>query len=240
MGIFNPKKEEIMNTYQIFGSATSLDLDICFFVDTIASISENNVVLNQIIENTTLPRNKKINGNLGIISDGILTACFKGIPDELNNALLNTYGLHKQAYENHVMTAVKRDLDLKAIRCARTLVSYFTRTELRIFSKRALREDFKSQIDFLKPIELIEYSDFGKHGTPIEIYKSMAFQLGQTLALFDDIEVYTKEAIAEVYPSLTPYLHREETSPDALQVLWDAFVETSIKHVPNMKQTREL
>lgn len=229
-----------MSTYQIFGSATSLDLDICFFVDTLASISENNKVLNQIIETTELPRNKKINGNLGIISEGILIDCFKGTPDELNNALLTTYGLHKQAYKNHIVTTVKRNIDLKLIRCARTLVSYFTRTELRIFSKRALQEDFKEQIDFLKQIRLVEYSDFGKHGTPIEIYKSIAFQLGQTLALFDNNEVYTKESIAEVYPTLTSYLYREEASPDALQILWDRFIEKSIVYIPNMKQTREL
>jgi hypothetical protein len=228
-----------MNTYQIFGSATSLDLDICFFVDRIVSISESNTLLKQIIEATNLSDTKKINGNLGVISNGVLIDCFKGIPDELNNALIITYDLHKQAYANHVVTTVQRNIDLKLIRCARTLVSYFTRTELRVLAKKTLRDDFQAHIDFLKPIKLTQYPDFGKHGTPIEIYKSMAFQLGQTLALFDEIELYTKEAIAEVYPSIAPYLYREETPPEALQTLWDIYIEKAIVHAPKMKQTRE-
>lgn len=43
-----------------------------------------------------------MNCNLVVVNDGILVDCFKGTVDELNNAILYTYGLHKQenVYDN--------------------------------------------------------------------------------------------------------------------------------------------
>jgi len=226
-------------TYQIFGSESSLDLDVCFFVEKVASISENNEVLNRLITDSNLSSDKKINGNLAVISNGTVVNCFKGIPDELNNSLFYTYDLHSQNYEQQIVKTIKRNLDLKMIRGARTLVSYFTRTEERAASKSALKSNFEEKIKFLQSINLNSFSDFDKNGTVIEVYKSIAFQLGQTLALMDEVELYTKEAISSYFSSLNPYLYKEQASSDELQIKLTLFVERSLKYLPQMLLSHE-
>ena len=44
--------------------------------------------------------------------------------------------------------------------------------------------------------------------------KTLAFQIGQALALHQGIELYTKRAIAEYYPELKDYLYREDASSE--------------------------
>ncbi len=228
-----------MTKYQIFGSETSIDLDVCFFVDTIKSTAENHAKVAELVAQTQFDTDKKVNANLAVVQDGIVLDCFKGIKDELNNSLYETYYLHVQPYESLVTKMVDRDVDLKMIRCARTVVSYFTRTHLRTAAKEALGSDFESKINFLKTIKLNQFTDFGKHGTPIEIYKSIAFQLGQTLALMDDLEVFTKESIAIAYPTLEPYLQRKPVSVFKLQEALEYFVKLSVAYLPKMVKTVE-
>jgi len=221
--------------YQVFGSESSLDLDICFFVETLGNIVQNNETIDKLLAVHPFGDSKKINANLAILSDGKVSDCFKGIADELNNSLLSTYSLHEQHFPLQIDGKVKRDLDLKMIRCARTLVSYFTRTHLRAEAKSALRENFKLKVDFLSGIQLADFSDFGKHGSVLEIYKSMAFQLGQTLGLMRGVELYTKESIAIEFPDLKDYLARLPSSSDSLQVCKDLFIREALEYLPNMK-----
>ena len=72
------------------------------------------------------------------------------------------------------------------------------------------------QLDFSVPV------DFGKNGLPADIYKSIAFQLGQVLALIEGIELYTKEDICSYYPPLAPALRRESITPECMQAIEDA------------------
>lgn len=218
-----------MVKYQVFGSSSSIDLDIVFFVDELKSIDENHIKVADLIKNTRFETDKKINGNLAIVHEGVIINCFKGTPDELNNSLFETYYLHQQPFESLVTRMVDRNLDLKMERCARTIVSYFTRTHLRIAAKEALRSNLKTKLDFLQTIKFNQFNDFGKHGAPIEIYKSIAFQLGQTLALMDDLEVFTKESIAVAYPTLEDYLMRKQTSTFKLQEALEYFVKLSLE-----------
>jgi len=194
-------------------------------VDALFSINENHEKVNICIENSGIQSNKKINANLAILSNGIVTDCFKGEKDELNNALFKTYSLHEQKFENHIKQLVERNLDLRTQRCARSLVSFFTRTVLREEAKKALKGNLKAKIDFLTKIDLNEFSEFGKHGSIIEVYKTIAFQLGITLALFDDVELYTKEGIIEKYPELKTYLLRIPDNSIFLSELIKIFVE---------------
>jgi len=219
-----------MTKYQIFGSASSLDLDVVFFVDQIKSIKENHAKLAALVAETDFKTNKKVNANMAVVQDHVIIDCFKGSPDELNNALFETYYLHEQPFESIITKMVDRDINLKMERCARTIVSYFTRTHLRASAKEALRAGLKAKIEFLKTIQLNQFNDFGKHGTPIEIYKSIAFQLGQTLALMDDLEVFTKESIAIAYPTLKDYLMRKQTSTFKLQEALAYFIRMAQEH----------
>jgi hypothetical protein len=147
--------------YQVFGSENSLDLDVCFFVETLSSINDNHRAVEQLIETEAFKTLKTINANLAIVKEGIIVACFKGIPDELNNALYKTYQLHKQKHEPKIQRLVVRDLELRIDRCARSLVSYFTRTVLRQDAKAALKGRLQDKLLFL---ELLEFSDFKTFG----------------------------------------------------------------------------
>jgi len=205
--------------YQIFGSATSVDLDICFFITDIGSIEENRACISQILEHNKVESTKVINPNIAVIQNGVVTDCFKGSVDELNNALFHTYSLHSQLCEKKVKRLLIRNVDLKIERCVRTIVSYFTRTEKRIEVKKVLRGSLNDKIKFLDTLELREFQDFGKNGSAIEIYKSIAFQLGQTLGLLNSEEYYTKAEIAENFPLLKSYLNRGGENSNSLQIV---------------------
>lgn len=45
----------------------------------------------------------------------------------------------------------------------------------------------------------------------LDIYKTLSFQLGQTIALTNSVELYTKEEIMLVFPELSSMLKREST-----------------------------
>ncbi|MFK7749351.1 MAG: hypothetical protein AB8B65_13230 [Kordia sp.] len=219
-------------TYQIFGSKSSEDFDVCFFVDSLDDTKRNHEAVKMYAEQTVFNTSKPINANLAIVRNGVIVENFKGSADELNNALFTTYGLHDQVYKNHIKKLVSRNLESRIVRCARTLVGNFTRTDLRAQAKAAIRENVNTQLDFLAQIELKKHTDFGKHGSVIEVYKTMAFQLGMTLALLNNKEVYTKEAIIELFPELENYLLRKEQNSEALQKhikLFITMVKSNIK-----------
>jgi hypothetical protein len=211
-------------SYQIFGSKSSEDLDVCFFVDSLNDTKKNHEVVKMYTAQTVFNTTKPVNANLAIVKNGIVVQNFKGSADELNNALFTTYDLHEQVYQNHIQRTVPRILESRIVRCARTLVGHFTRTDLRIQAKAALRADVNMQIELLDTIELKNYTDFGKNGSVIEVYKTFAFQLGMTIALFADVELYTKEAIIKTFPELGHYLLRKEADSEALQKHLELFI----------------
>ncbi|WP_299621257.1 hypothetical protein [uncultured Tenacibaculum sp.] len=57
------------------------------------------------------------------------------------------------------------------------------------------------------------------------MYKTIAFQLGITLALLESVELYTKESIIEYYPNLEKYLLRKESNVNALQEYLNEFIK---------------
>lgn len=201
--------------YQFFGSEDSVDLDVCFFVNRIGTIEESRrhlVELCALLADT----NKTINGNLAVVNNGNVSHCFKGSIDELNNSLLKTYSFHKQDFSLKIERAVKRNVWAKIERCNRTVLAYFTRTAIRTEVKAALKQAEDLKLDFLEQLNLNVFKDFGKNGSKVEVFKSIAFQLGQTLALFDGIELYDKAGISEQYPQLKKYVYRLPTDADVL------------------------
>lgn len=210
--------------YQVFGSPSSVDLDICFFVEKIGSIQECKIELKNLENCFNNETSKCINGNLCVIENGVIITCFKGAKDELNNSLMSTYRLHKQSYKCQIERMLIRNVNLRIERCARSLVSCFTRTILRKEAKEALKGSLQVKSEFLEKINLVDYTEFGKVGSKIEIYKSMAFQLGITLALIDGIELYTKEDVAEKYSNLSNYLLRKPEDPSLLNEFIQKFV----------------
>ncbi len=219
--------------FNIFGSSNSTDYDIFVFVDNIDSIEKNhdlikqyNIELEKILSKNNYPT-KKINANLAIVNDGVITKVFKGTADECNNSLLVTFNYHKQLFPCQVTKSVDRVSTnefkhLKLKRCARFILSFYSRVpELRSKIKPALRGDFKLRLETLQLIDFTIHTDFPKKEESVQdIYKVIAFQLAQTYSLvLNDEELYTKNDILGYYPSLINFINRNEITKSDLKTL---------------------
>jgi len=186
------------------GSHDSSDNDLYYIFDEMPSF---NKCVNFCKEELVLE-----NRNIITIENGIVSQCFKGTIDEVNNGLYHTYHLHHQEYPLLVTRLVERDILIKYIRVLRCLLSHCSRTQYRIIVKTALTShDWKLKIDTLDSIEISQIVDFGKNGSREDVLKVFAFQLGQILGLEYDSELYTKDDVANEFPTLRPFLYREQT-----------------------------
>jgi hypothetical protein len=201
--------------FHVFGSASSVDCDVVVFVSTLPTLEEGKALAARLAPELAaqLGTEKKLNINFAVLHEGVIVATLKGLPDETNNAVLATYGLHKQAHPLAVAHPVMRDRLAKFDRTARIVLSHFTRTEQREAIKQALRGDLQEKCAMLLQVDLATPLDFGKNGPPEDAYKSIAFQLGQAVALADGEELYTKEEIRRVFPFLEPSLYRKPLTP---------------------------
>lgn len=166
--------------------------------------------------------NKSENRNIITIKDGVVDKCFKGTPDEINNALLVTYSLHDQVYPMLINRKVDRNKTIKAIRAVRIILSHISRSQYREEVKDALKSGWGEKIKCLCDVDLtaIDYSTLNKKMSREDVLKTIAFQLGQTYALLVlNKEVYTKSGVAAVCPELEPFIMREPDSD--LKVLED-------------------
>lgn len=156
----------------------------------------------------------------------MVTWVYKGTVDECNNSILATYHLHKQDFECPVEKPLPRSYSLKMMRTIRGLLSYFSRTDYREEVKIALRSSsMDKKIKVLEKIKISSVSDFGKNSI-IEVYKFLAFQLGQTYALLkDNVELFTKNEVGTYYPELKVYLDRIESDSDKIEIFWNEFIQ---------------
>lgn len=185
------------------------------------------------------------NANLLTISNGQVSWCYKGTVDECNNSLFNTYDLHEQTIENPVTSLLKRQYGLKMVRTIRGILSYFSRTEKRKEVKKALRSECMNfKIEVLESLNISETTDYQK-ASVTEVYKFLAFQLGQTIALLkDNKELFTKSAVANYYPDLQNFLLREDNvEPEILDDYLAVFIDIvkkntkSVYKQPNLIRT---
>jgi hypothetical protein len=229
--------------FQHFGSIDSQDIDLVFFIElmppTIADCAEKCALFNDKyaeLFNTNNKENKKINSNLAIINNGVLIDAFKGNTDELNNALFLTYHLHSQDYPNQIKRLLTRDLDLKFLRAARSILSLLTKTNKRAESKIALRSDIQLKVNTLEIIDLTKVDWSNSKMAIVDVKKMLAFQIGQSLALFCEKEVYTKREIGLIFPQLNPYLNRElNTNFNDLQKHLIHFINALKSIIPTIK-----
>ncbi len=211
--------------FQIFGSKSSQDMDCMCFVDEIPSTQESHELCS--LYDAEIGRitgtDREVNSNLAIVKDGIIVETFKGTTEECNNSLMFTYELHTQYHPQQILHFVERDVELKVLRTCRVILSFWSRSTYRKDIKEALRGDVYKKMEVINKINATEIKDLQKNVDFTDYLKVMAFQLGQTLALLEGQELYTKEDIAEYYPDLEKYLMREEV--DSLQVIEDYKVE---------------
>lgn len=204
------------NPIIIHGSENSLDRDAYIILESPLSFKEAKAKCDS---------HKDINANLLVVTNGQVSWCYKGTKDECNNSILATYHLHEQAYACPITAPLERDYGLKMLRTIRGLLSYTSRTDLRVEVKKALVSDsLDYKLEILDKVNLNTIKDFEKSSL-IETYKFFAFQMGQTFSLLEDnVELFTKNAVAQRYPQLAPYLAREETDPKQLQEFLTHFV----------------
>lgn len=204
--------------FQIFGSKSSTDYDIMIFVKNIpinefdaTSLCKGYNIILPICNPSIFVNKKPMNSNLAILGQNKLLEIYKGTLDECNNSLIDTYHLHTN-YEQYVKDRFKRDIQIKALRTARVILSFLSRTEFRSIIKKALKSDLTEKLEVLKIIDLSKISYLGSRNIIFKDYvKTIAFQLGQTNSLMlNNTELYTKESIIKEYPFLKPHLMRDD------------------------------
>ncbi|RUT69284.1 hypothetical protein D0817_17450 [Flavobacterium cupreum] len=228
--------------YQIFGSENSLDADVVFFVKEMPETIVEKLSLSKEFSKTITSffPEKVINANLAVLKNGHLTEVYKGTTDELNNALFYTYQFHEQKQENQITKLLVRDVDLKFLRSSRMILSFVSKTEYRVLVKKALKGNLNEKIQALETIKLSAIASFGKEKKSPDSIKSIAFQLGQTIALQEGKEIYTKNQIAASFPDLRKYLSREENVDfNDLQKWLSTFIEIIKTRLSLMKNTSE-
>lgn len=204
----------IQGQFQIFGSKTSEDLDCFVFVDELGTIAENKGTckyyddLIRVLTSTE----KRVNTNIGVLgTNNMLSEVFKGTIDEVNNSMYYTYHLHDQKHPQNILYPTRRDKHLKALRAVRTILSFFSRTVDRKKIKYALKNGLQEKLDILEKIDLSRIELNKPNTKMVDCLKTVAFQVGQSGALLDGIELYTKEDIIDEYPSLKYSLMRQGT-----------------------------
>jgi hypothetical protein len=202
----------MLPSFQYFGSSDSKDLDIIFFVNEIPTSIDQCAAKCAFWSDTyqkLFPTDKTINSNLAVVENGLLRDSFKGNMDELNNSLFYTYDLHVQPHPNHIQKCFVRDVDLKFLRAARSILSHLTKTQHRTLVKDALKGMIQLKFNVLEQMNLNDLDWSNTRLDELEIKKALAFQMGQTLALWNGQEIYTKKEIGEAFPTLKPYLDRQ-------------------------------
>lgn len=205
---------EILARY-IHGSADSRDSNVLYIVDDMPSEREAPVFCNG---------DPGENRNVAVVREGVVARCFKGFPDEVNNALMATYPLHPQAYPLLITRAVARDVVLKQLSVLRKLVMELRHTPLRLEAHRALKGGYGARMRLARAADLRALSWALSDPEHLERRKCMAFQLGQALGLYRGEEYYTKQAIAAAFPALADCLRREDGGMAALQAAKEAFL----------------
>lgn len=186
-----------------FGSPDSQDIDVVFVQEKKPALAACQAFCKHETENR----------NIIVIEDGVIVDCYKGLPDEMNNALYHTYEHHEQRWPNPIQRPVERIVPLKVVRATRMILALLSRTAYRSEIKAALRSHDQAQRQ-----EVLAQIDFRTLDIGVEEAKSIAFQLGQTLSLFEGQERYTKGDLSTAYPDLEAFLYRR-AQPTDLDVL---------------------
>jgi len=229
--------------FYIFGSLSSVDLDVMVIVNQVGDDLQFNKNLTISLEKeiqTITKTNKKININLAQIDSGYISKVYKGTADEVNNSIFETYTLHKQWHPLKIKGLLERNVDLKIVRAVRIILGLISRTQYRKFIKDSLKKDsFIDRVEVLSKIDLTQIQDFAKKDNESDILKKIAFQIGQVLGLLEVKEYYSKEDISNAYINLRPYLMRQSLDKTLLQQELTRFTDKLKMNHPNMSQKKE-
>eukprot|EP01080_Neovahlkampfia_damariscottae_P006992 gene6992-11158_t len=216
--------------YIVHGSEDSTDYDVVYIFEILPGYTEMVKFCSQ----------KEENRNILVLKNGVVSDSFKGTPDELNNSLLTTFSLHKQPFfkENPIKQKVERIVALKVVRSLRSILTRVSRSKWRPEIKKALKSlNLESYISILMKIDFNQMTEL----LDIEDCKSLAYQLGQTLALVEGHEIFTKSEVSLYFKNLKLFIYRSKDSLEHLDILNDylkkllCFLDSnlSIIQIPN-------
>jgi len=193
-----------------FGSQDSLDCDTVYTVDRLPDVRTCKA----------LCLHPRENRNLIVVQEGVVAECFKGLPDETNNALFHTYNLHTQIAPHVVTQAVMRNVPLKVVRATRVILSQLSRTAYRTEVKEAL-----ASLNMARRAELLSRIAFTSLELSPDALKTIAFQLVQTTALIAGHELFTKRDLGEYHPAAADLIARRPSSLWPLDELRDSLLD---------------
>lgn len=200
------------------GSPDSKDCDVMVVVESIPTIEETKKLIEQYKMEYQPLYDKPLDIHLITIEDGIVTDCSHGTIDEINNMLIDTYHLHKQEFELLVTRRVPRDFKLKFARALRGILSFYSKVpHLRPIIKPALKGTIGDRLNAIKYLDLKKEFPNGRNMDTKDVYKVIAFQIAQTLALSYGVELYTKQDVSEEFPLLESYMKRSFFELSSLQ-----------------------
>lgn len=217
----------------IHGSENSTDVDVVYVFDELPPLNECKKFCSA---------DPTENRNIITISDGIVTNCYKGTIDEINNGLFNTYCLHEQEYPLLVTRLVPRVKPLKYVRSIRVILSHLSRSQYRTEVKRALRSNFTTRLDVLNNIDLaaIDFTTLNNNMTAEDIAKTIAFQIYQTWQLLHGVEIFTKNGEKDSFShSLQRFLNRDKLTDDN-KVLLDTALHTFLNTLQHSIQYTDI
>lgn len=190
-----------------FGSGDSVDTDVVYFFDKLPELSECKRFCSE---------DENENRNIAVVKNGVVVECYKGSPDETNNAVYKTYCLHKQDFENPVKRELPRDVYLKCVRSLRVVLSHLSRSEYRSKIKSSLRGGWFERVNALMDVDFakVDFETCNGKMSKEDTLKVVAFQMAQTFALYNGMEFYTKTELANEYKTLLPFLYRKPDEYD--------------------------
>ena len=215
------RNEDIIAKY-VHGSQDSTDIDICYVLNRIPEFKE--------AQEFCAEGDESDNRNVMHISDGVVDYVFKGSVDEVNNAILSTYELHEQDYPLLIEKKLERDVPVKILRSVRIILSHLSRCQYRSEIKSALKGDWTEKLTMLKNLNMHDIDwdliDMNSKMDKLSTRKTIAFQIGQTMALIFGHELYTKIDIADLFPMLGKSLYREDSRESlfGLEMMFRFFV----------------
>lgn len=213
------KQNTLPFPFYFYGSADSTDVDVIVSVPPSVmpqKQEDRKVLIKQLIDAAGL----NWNASLVVIEDGkiIDTIYPKSWIDSLNNAVYTTYELHHQVFPNPIYRLVKRNKLLAIYKAARTVLSACTRTSYRPMIRPIINgiHDFSCKLDALRKLNWLNIDSFGqKNARDIDLWKTIAFYIGQNISLLqDDIEIYTKKKLIYHHPNLKPFIDRTELNEE--------------------------
>lgn len=196
--------------YYYFGSEDSLDRDVLIDHPGATGTQQDSKLADALKEKYPICKDWDI--NIIRIENGYVTRStpIKGSVDSVNNALFQTYDLHKQVYELPVAGNLPRNILMAIVRCIREILVSVKKTPLyNDVIRYALRGNFSERIEALEKVSYSSISHFDLENQK-RIFKRVVFRLGQTLSLFNGIEIYTKRDFKTHHPDLAFIIDRTQ------------------------------